>query len=411
MTPDLKGFLLVSMLRILFVFTLLMVGVIIVIWVERRGSAFLQDRLGPNRVGPLGLLQNIADGIKNIMKEETWPVQADRFLFLLAPTLAFCTGLTLFAVIPFAAPLPPFDISLPVLGRFVHAGPIPMVVADLPIGFLFILAISSLGVYGIVLAGWSSGSKYALLGGLRATAQMISYEIAMGMSLVVVLLLAGNVPLSEIIARQQQTTWFILAATLAFMLFVIAAFAETNRLPFDLPEAEAELVTGYHTEYSAMKFSMFFIAEYAALITMSALMATFFFGGWDIPFTAWDEQVRTGWSVGAVSQTLATHIAFFVKMAVFIWVFVWVRWTLPRFRFDQLMALGWKVMLPVALAYIVIMATAVLALQTLGVPQDWRWGMALFGVNVPVVVAFLWGLDSNRLLSTQRRTRGGEARA
>jgi len=411
MTPDLTGFLLVSMLRILFVFTLLMVGVIIVIWVERRGSAFLQDRLGPNRVGPLGLLQNIADGIKNIMKEETWPVQADRFLFLLAPTLAFCTGLTLFAVIPFAAPLPPFDISLPVLGRFVHAGPIPMVVADLPIGFLFILAISSLGVYGIVLAGWSSGSKYALLGGLRATAQMISYEIAMGMSLVVVLLLAGNVPLSEIIARQQQTTWFILAATLAFMLFVIAAFAETNRLPFDLPEAEAELVTGYHTEYSAMKFSMFFIAEYAALITMSALMATFFFGGWDIPFTAWDEQVRTGWSVGAVSQTLATHIAFFVKMAVFIWVFVWVRWTLPRFRFDQLMALGWKVMLPVALAYIVIMATAVLALQTLGVPQDWRWGMALFGVNVPVVVAFLWGLDSNRLLSTQRRTRGGEARA
>ena len=411
MTPDLKGFLLVSMLRILFVFTFLMVGVIIVIWVERRGSAFLQDRLGPNRVGPLGLLQNIADGIKNIMKEETWPVQADRFLFLLAPTLAFCTGLTLFAVIPFAAPLPPFDISLPVLGRFVHAGPIPMVVADLPIGFLFILAISSLGVYGIVLAGWSSGSKYALLGGLRATAQMISYEIAMGMSLVVVLLLAGNVPLSEIIARQQQTTWFILAATLAFMLFVIAAFAETNRLPFDLPEAEAELVTGYHTEYSAMKFSMFFIAEYAALITMSALMATFFFGGWDIPFTAWDEQVRTGWSVGAVSQTLATHIAFFVKMAVFIWVFVWVRWTLPRFRFDQLMALGWKVMLPVALAYIVIMATAVLALQTLGVPQDWRWGMALFGVNVPVVVAFLWGLDSNRLLSTQRRTRGGEARA
>ncbi|MEX0692075.1 MAG: NADH-quinone oxidoreductase subunit NuoH [Gemmatimonadales bacterium] len=409
MNPEFKGFLLVNTFRIGLVFTLVMVGVIMVIWVERRGSAFLQDRLGPNRVGPFGLLQNLADGVKNIMKEETWPAQADRGLFLLAPALAFCTGLMLFAVIPFAAPLPPFDFTLPMLGQFVHAGPIPMVVADLPIGFLFILALSSLGVYGIVLAGWSSGSKYALLGGLRATAQMISYEIALGLSLVVVLLLAGNVPLSDIIAKQQQTTWFVFAATLAFILFVISAFAETNRLPFDLPEAEAELVTGYHTEYSAMKFSMFFIAEYAALITMSALMATFFFGGWDIPFTAWDEQVRTSWSLGALLQFGLTHLAFFLKMSFFIWVYVWVRWTLPRFRFDQLMALGWKVLLPVALTYVLIMASAVLALDRLSVPADWRWGMALFAVNIPVLFAVFWMLDRDRLITTQRRTRGGEA--
>ncbi len=399
MTPDIKGFLLVSVLRILFVFTLVMVGVIIVIWVERRGSAFLQDRLGPNRVGPFGLLQNIADGLKNIMKEETWPAQADRLLFLLAPALSFVPSMLLFAVIPFAAPLPPFDFTLPLLGQFTYGGPIPMVVADLPVGFLFILAFSSLAVYGIVLAGWSSNSKYAFLGAMRASAQMISYEIALGMSLVVVLLLTGNVTLSSVIAVQQETTWFVFAATLAFMIFHVAAFAETNRLPFDLAEAEAELVTGFHTEYSSMKFSMFFIAEYAALITMSALLATFFFGGWDIPFTAWDEQVRQTWSLGAIMQFLLTHAAFFVKMAVFVWIYIWVRWTLPRFRFDQLMHLGWKVLLPTALVYIVTMATAVLVLDSLTVPHDWRYGMILFAVNIPLVIGFLFGLDRGRLLT------------
>ena len=407
MTPELKGLLLVSVLRILFVFTLVMVGVIMVIWVERRGSAFLQDRLGPNRVGPFGLLQNVADGLKNIMKEETWPAEADRPLFLLAPVMSFATALMLFAVVPFAAPIPPFDFTLPLLGQFVQTAPSPMVVADIPIGFLFIIAISSLGVYGIVLAGWSSGSKYAFLGGLRASAQMISYEIALGLSLVVVLLLAGNVTLSDIIAKQQETVWFVFAATLAFVLFLISAFAETNRLPFDLPEAEAELITGYHTEYSSMKFSMFFIAEYAAMITMSALLATFFFGGWDIPFTSWDQQVHTG--LMAVVQWLVTFGAFFIKMNVFIWVYVWVRWTLPRFRFDQLMALGWKVLLPVALGYIMLMATAVLVLQQLDV-EGWKWGMALFGVNVPVMGFFLWGMDNDRLVSGTGR-RGTEVEA
>jgi NADH-quinone oxidoreductase subunit H len=407
-TPELKGFLLVSSIKITFIFARLLVGVIIVMWVERRGSAFLQDRLGPNRVGPLGLLQNIADGLKNLLKEETWPAEADKLLFGLAPAFSFIPSMMLFAVIPFAAPLPGFDITLPVLGQFAYDGAIPMVVADIPVGFLFILAFSSLAVYGIVLAGWSSNSKYAFLGGLRASAQMISYEIALGMSLVVILLLVGDVPLSEVVAVQQQTTWFVLAATLGFILFFVSAFAETNRLPFDLPEAEAELVTGFHTEYSSMKFAMFFIAEYAALITMSALLATFFFGGWDVPFTAWDEQVRETWSLAAVLQFAITHAAFFVKMSVFIWIFIWVRWTLPRFRFDQLMHLGWKIFLPTALVYIVAMATAVLLLDRFGVERNWLYGMILFVVNLPLVFVFLYGLDRGRFLVGARYPARGE---
>src|SRR5207245_2117339 len=238
-----------------------------------------QDRLGPNRVGPQGLLQPAADGLKSLLKEETLPAQADKVLFLLAPAISFTPALLTFAVIPFAAPLP------------TPWGDVPMVVADLPVGFLYILAISSLGVYGITLAGWSSNNKYALLGGLRASAQMISYEIALGMSSVAVLLLSGNVTLSAIIARQATSlpvTWNVFPLGLAFLIFLISAFAETNRLPFDLAEAEGELVAGYHTEYSAMKFSMFYIAEYSNMVNASALMTTLFFGGLDIHFTLWE---------------------------------------------------------------------------------------------------------------------------
>ena len=412
MTPELKGFLLLSTLKIVYVFTLVMVGVIIVIWVERRGSAFIQDRLGPNRVGPLGLLQNVADGLKNIMKEETWPAQAERSLFLLSPALSFVPALLLFAVIPIAAPLPPFQGELPLLGAIAWHEPVSMAIADLPVGFLFILAVSSIAVYGVVLAGWSSNSKYAFLGGLRASAQMISYEIGLGMSLVVVLLLAGNVSLGAIVTAQQQTVWYVLAATVGYLLFHISIFAETNRLPFDLPEAEAELITGYHTEYSSMKFSMFFIAEYAALITFSAFLATVFFGGWDVPFTTWDEQVPAGWSVGAALRMVVTHAAFFVKMTFFVWVYIWVRWTLPRFRFDQLMFLGWKVLLPVAIAYIVVMAAAILVLDALGVPQDWRYGLALFLVNLPLLALLLFVLDRGRLMTgSMQRVRLGERTA
>ncbi|HEX9729450.1 MAG TPA: NADH-quinone oxidoreductase subunit NuoH [Gemmatimonadales bacterium] len=410
MTPALKGLLLVSSIKIVVVFVAMMIGVIMVIWVERRGSAMLQDRLGPNRVGPLGLLQNVADGIKNFAKEEVRPSAADGTLFTLAPAFSFIPSMLLFAVVPFAAPLPGFDVTLPIAGRFVHEGPIAMAVADLPIGFLFIIAISSVAVYGIVLAGWSSNSKYAFLGALRASAQMISYEIALGMALIVVLLLSGNVPLGDVIAAQQRTTWFVLAASLAFILFFIASFAETNRLPFDLPEAEAELVTGYHTEYSSMKFSMFFIAEYAALITMSALLATLFFGGWDIPFVTFDERVPTAWSVGAVAVVGLTHLFFLAKTFVFVWIYIWVRWTLPRFRFDQLMHLGWKILLPVSLGYIMVMAGAVLALDVWGLEPSAWYGLALFAVNVPLVAGFAYGLDRDRLMTgTHRRVRPGVA--
>jgi NADH-quinone oxidoreductase subunit H len=405
-SPELKGLLLVATLKVVGLFVALMVGVIMVVWVERRGSAMLQDRLGPNRVGPLGLLQNIADGLKNFIKEEVVPDGADKVLFQLAPLLSFIPAFLMFAVIPYAAPLPPFDFTLPLLGRFVHEGPVAMVVADLPVGFLFIIAFSSLAVYGITLAGWAANSKYALLGGLRASAQMISYELAIGLSLIVVLLIAGNVPLGEIVAFQQQTTWFVFAATIAYVTFHVGAFAETNRLPFDLPEAEAELVAGYHAEYSAMKYAIYPLSEYAALITMSAFITTLFFGGWDIPFTQWDEQVASGWSVGAVLRVALTNLVFLFKTFFFIWVFIWVRWTLPRFRYDQLMFLGWKVLLPVSLVYIVIMATAVLLLERAGVPHNTWYGLALFVVNVLLVVVLVWGLDRQRVLAgTVRRVR------
>lgn len=401
MTPELKGYLLVAVLKIIAVFTVYNVGVMLVIWAERRVSAFIQDRLGPNRVGPAGLFQSLADGVKNIMKEETIPAQADRLLFFAAPVMSFVPALLTYAVIPFAAPLPvSFDFTLPLVGRILHQGPIPMVVADLPIGFLFILAISSLGVYGVVLAGWSSGSKYALLGGIRSSAQMISYEIALGMSVITVLVVAGNVTLSQVIAVQQQSVWFVLALTVGFLLFIIAALAETNRLPFDLPEAEAELITGYHTEYSSMKFSMFFIAEYANVITMSALMSTLFFGGWDIPFTTWDEGAPT------VLRSLATLLAFGAKTAFFVFTFIWIRWTLPRFRFDQLMELGWKIMLPVALAYIVVVATVVWVLDEAGVALGIPYGLALFGVNLVLAAVLLWGVDRGRLIAGARRRVG-----
>jgi len=272
-----------------------------------------------------------------------------------------------------------------------------MVVANLPVGFLYILAFGSLGVYGIVLAGWSSNNKYALLGGLRASAQMISYEIALGMSTVAVLLLAGNVTLTEVVAKQSQSlaTWNIFPLSLAFFIFIVAAFAETNRLPFDLPEAESELIAGYHAEYSAMKFSMFYIAEYSNMVTASALMATLFFGGYDIPFTQWDNVPP--WTV---VKTLATLGAFLVKTGFFLFFFIWVRWTLPRFRYDQLMALGWKVMLPFALLYVSVIATVVWVLhERLGWAYDSRFALALFGVNLLLAVPLFFVLDRGHIVS------------
>ena len=385
-------FLISSAIKVFVVFNLIMVGVALLTWLERRVCAWMQDRLGPNRVGPQGLLQPAADGLKNFLKEETSPAMADKSLFTLAPIISFVPALLTFGVIPFASPLP------------TRWGVVPMVVADLPVGFLYILAISSLGVYGIVLAGWASNNKYALLGGLRASAQMISYEIAMGMSAVAVLLLAGNVTLSHVILQQQQGLWFIVPLMIAFVIFFISALAETNRLPFDLPEAEGELIAGYHTEYSSMKFSMFYIAEYSNMVTASALMATLFFGGWDIPFTHWDD---TG--DPTILKTLLTLGAFSIKTFFFIFTYIWIRWTLPRFRYDQLMALGWKVLLPLALLYIAILAVAIWFFR---MQLGWAYGTgmaaALGGLNLLLLIAVVWWLDRGRLVSGSM-PREGEA--
>ena len=386
----LGSFALASAIKVLIVFVGYLVGVALLTLAERKIAAWIQDRRGPNRAGPGGILQPVADGVKNFMKEEVTPGQADRWLFLIAPALSFVPALFAWAVIPFASPLP------------TPWGLINMAVADLPVGFLFTLAISSLGVYGIVLAGWSSNNKYALLGSLRSSAQMISYEIAMGMSTIPVLLLAGNVSLSAIIAQQAHMGWNVLCLTVAWFTFLVAAFAETNRLPFDLPEAESELVAGYHTEYSGMKFAMFFISEYANMVTVSALTATLFFGGWDIPFTQWDNVPP--WTV---LKTVVTLLAFLVKIGAFVFTFMWIRWTLPRFRYDQLMALGWSVMLPVALAYVVVIASFTLALDAAGLSRGPLFGLALFALNVVIVVLLLRWLDRGKMISPASARVGG----
>lgn len=380
--PPTEGiFLIGTLVKMLIVFTVYMVGVAMLTLAERKISAWIQDRHGPNRVG-YGWLQPAADGVKNIMKEETYPSAANLPIFILAPAISFIPAMVTWAVIPFASPLP------------TPWGRIDMVVADLPVGFLFCLAISSLGVYGIVLAGWSSNNKYALLGGLRSSAQMISYEIAMGMSTVCVLLLSGNVSLSTIVQQQSTMGWNVLLLSIAFFIFLIAAFAETNRLPFDMPEAESELIAGYHTEYSAMKFSLFFIAEYANMVTASALITSLFFGGWDIPFTQWDNLPPF-----TVLKTVLTLGAFVTKVLFFLFFFMWIRWTLPRFRYDQLMSLGWKLMLPLALGYITIVAALVLALDRAGIARGPTYGAIMFGVNVVLVALLFIVLDRGRIVS------------
>src|SRR5687768_12997729 len=384
--PQSMGFFIgATVVKMLIVFTIYMVGVALLTLAERKVSAWMQDRLGPNRVGK-GWLQPAADGLKNIMKEETYPDAAYTPIFVIAPAMAFIVALITWAVIPWGAP---WDSPW---------GRIDMAVASLPIGFLYILAIASIGVYGIVLAGWSSNNKYSLLGGLRSSAQMLSYEISMGMATIPVLLLAGNVSLNAIVEQQAGVgplSWNAATATIAWLIFLVAAFAETNRLPFDLPEAESELIAGYHSEYSAMKFSMFFIAEYANMVTTSALMATLFFGGWDIPFTTWDNAAPH-----TAIKTLLTTLLFFVKILFFVFVYMWIRWTLPRFRYDQLMSLGWKILLPLALTYIVVIAGAILGLQVAGYgPASWQFNGALFGLNVLLVILLFFIFDRGRIVS------------
>jgi NADH-quinone oxidoreductase subunit H len=395
MTPELKGFLLLSALKLLVVFTITMIGVALLTLMERKVSAWMQYRRGPNRVGFAGLLQPAADGLKNIIKEETFPAQANRILFILAPALSFIPALTLTSIIPWAAPLPVnFDFTLPLLGQFSYHGLLSMAVADLPVGMLFVLAIGSTGVYGIALAGWASNNKYSLLGGLRASAQMISYEVALGLAVVPVVILTGNMAFSEIIKAQQQLAfgWFILPLFLSFHNFLVAGFAETNRSPFDLPEAESELIAGYHTEYSAMKFSMFYIAEYTSMVTISAMVTTLFLGGWDIPFTHWDE-------TPGVLQTVATAGVMFAKVFFWLFFFMWIRWTLPRFRYDQLMALGWKVLMPIGLAYVMLIATAVyLTDNVFAVSSPLIKMLVLTGVNLALGYIIFVVIDRGLLI-------------
>ncbi|HIO67930.1 MAG TPA: NADH-quinone oxidoreductase subunit NuoH [Flavobacteriales bacterium] len=334
---DLLGFIIICV-KVLVVFAATMLTVLMMIYAERRVSAFIQGRLGPNRVGPQGLLQPIADGIKFLMKEDIIPDGVNKPIYLLAPVIMLIPALMTFAVIPFGS-----DITL--FGR-----QIPLQVADVNVGILYVLALTSIGVYGIVLAGWSSNSKYSLLGGLRSAAQLISYELAMGLAVVSIILLSGSLKLNDIVADQQGYlfSWNVFKQPLAFIIFLIAVYAETNRLPFDLSEAEQELVGGYHTEYSSMKFAMFFMAEYANMITAAALTVTLFFGGWDVPLI--NETSLGIWG------TVLSVLSFILKMGFFLFLFIWVRWTFPRFRYDQLMKIGWKVMLPIALLNIFITA-------------------------------------------------------
>lgn len=389
-------------------FTLLMVVVGMLVLMERKLAGFIQDRSGPNRVGPWGLLQTLADGLKFALKEETLPDRANKTFFLLAPCMALVPATILFAVIPFAAPLP------------TQWGLVEVIVADAPVGLLYVLAIASLGVYGIVMAGWSSNSKYPFLGGLRGSAQMISYEVGLAMSLVPILLVAGDVRIPNIVAMQQTFEagpdtvglWLALPLLVSFF-FTVAGLAESNRIPFDLPEAEEELTAGYHTEYSAMKFGMFFLGEYAHMLTTAALITVFFLGGWDIPFWAGDNirVLSDGTVIGepAAWKTLLTFGAFTLKTLLVVAVFMWIRWTLPRFRYDQLMDLGWKFFIPALMAYIMLIAGTILGLESAGLQPGLVYGAVLFAVNLAAGGLLFFVLDRGRIIGggAYRSTREG----
>ncbi len=309
----------------------------VMLWLERRAPAFMQDRLGPNRVGPLGLLQGIADAVKFIFKEDVTPSGADKPLFLLAPALALVPALTTFLVLPFGP-------EVVIAGHRTK-----LVVVDSDVGILLFLALASLGVYSLVLAGWSSNNKWSLMGSIRASAQMISYELALTTAVVCALLPASSMNLGDVVDYQRAHLWQVVTQPLGFLVFLIASFAETNRLPFDLPEAESELVAGYHTEYGSMRFAMFFMGEYMSMTTLSALGMTLYFGGWSLPFVDF-----SGFS--GLVQALLGFGVIMLKVGLMLFLFIWVRWTFPRFRYDQLMRLGWKVLLPLALLQFVVTA-------------------------------------------------------
>ena len=337
-----------------FVWPLIQIGLVVTLvalWVayatylERKISAFIQARLGPMRVGPWGLLQPIADGIKLLVKEDFIPENADRWIFFFAPYIAVASAFIVFSVVPF--------------------GPDWAVIADVNIGLLLVLAVSSVGVLALILAGWSSNSKYALLGGLRSSAQMVSYEVAMGLSLIGALMFARTLSLSGIVGAQgSDSIWFVLYQPAGFLLFLISGIAENNRAPFDLPEAESELVAGFHTEYSGMRWSLFFMAEYAAMVVVSAVAATVYLGGWYFPFV-----YRLELAGYHNLYVIVSLLVFLVKVSIILYIYFWLRWTLPRFRYDQLMDIGWKWLIPAALINIALSALAIFLVQAL---NGWR---------------------------------------
>ena len=386
---------LIAAVKVIAVFLLLLLATLLVIWFERKVIADMQARIGPNRWGPFGLLQTLADGIKLFFKEDFRPSTADRWTYAIAPVAAMVPAFLAFAVVP--------------LGDTIEVGgrKIDLILTDLNIAILYVLAMGSLGVYGVVLAGWASGSKYPLLGGIRSTAQMISYEIALGLSLVPIALVAGSLSTVDIVADQTESlvvfgrevsflpNWYIVTQWPAFAIFMIAGIAETNRAPFDLPEAETELVAGFHTEYSGIRFAMFFLGEYIHVVAISAMAVTLFFGGWHGPrfgFLPWI------WPL----------LWFTIKTTLFVYLFVWLRATLPRLRYDRLMWLGWKRLIPAALGWIIVTAFV----NTEGVPRSWTY--ATFAVLFLVLMLWIGRgdprlADSFRLSKPRKEMSGGAA--
>ncbi len=365
--------------KALFVFVLLVLLTLFTIVFERKVVSWMQQRTGPNRTGPRGYLQSLADGLKLALKEEIIPALADKPVYVLAPILSAVPAFLAFSVIPFG----------PRVSIAGHTTALQL--TDLPVGVLFILCCSSLGVFGIVLAGWSSGSTYPLLGGLRSAAQVISYEVAMGLSFVAVFLYAGSLSTSEIVAAQ-SSRWFVVTLPVSFAIYVIAMVGETNRAPFDLPEAESELVGGFHTEYTSLKFAMFFLAEYINVVTVSALATTLFLGGWRAPFPFSRVHVlSTGWF---------PLVWFLLKVLLFIFFFIWLRGTLPRLRYDQFMKLGWKVLIPVSLVWILLVA----AVRTLTTEvASSRERLTYIGTAVILLFAVFYALPQKQPPSEQEQ--------
>jgi NADH-quinone oxidoreductase subunit H len=368
------------LLKVVAIFAMLVLLTLFTIWWERRVVSRMQNRIGPNRVGPQGLLQSLMDGFKLAFKEEIIPKGAHLAVYWIAPVISATAAFLAFAVIPFGPTVSIFGVET------------PLQLTDFPVSVLYILAIASIGIYGIVLAGWSSGSTYPLLGGLRSSAQMISYEIAMGLSFVAVFLYAGSMSTSQIVIAQEPI-WFAVILLPSFLIYTTAMVGETNRAPFDLPEAEGELVGGFHTEYSSLKFALFFLAEYINMVTVSALATTLFLGGWIAPWplSLW-ESANSGWW---------PMLWWLIKVQLFIFVFIWLRGTLPRLRYDQFMKFGWKVLIPASIVWILIVSTArALRGQVALTNQQLLFGGAIV-IGVFLIGSFIWSAVSDRRAARQ----------